>query len=453
MGFYDGHASASETNEYLNGMSIERQELNLVVEGSSIFLDIQAVGGGNITYYLDNIRYILNCTTGSGVDGKARIEIPQGTSIQPLRSIVYVLYDEQSSELILTTSIALPSALYISVAITSVQDYSTVSSTGALVLQRTTESISHNGKSSISWEREKLRALGAQYWSGVDQSLNITTNPATEDDINFTTTNGEIFQLHRQVFPNYNISTDGIWAMNVSGSGSLTNYQKLTNLNEIHEISDGTSLNSGDSINLVIWGSINYSESDTKLFVTLPTGKYTNDADAISDVNNTSVTVLPREFQTTGFLIARLVLKYSDTNGDTWANLLTKSINTWHTELNSWNTPDYPSSYPNNYDDYLVTLTHPGAEAVRVVFDEFNTEANYDFIRLRNASETDIYSYHGNLGAFTSSAIIGDTIKVYFHSDGSVRRSGVKSSKFEYMTTASSGQEVVDLRGIPTGFN
>ena len=57
-------------------------------------------------------------------------------------------------------------------------------------------------------------------------------------------------------------------------------------------------------------------------------------------------------------------------------------------------------------------------------------------------------TYHGNLGAFTSVDVAGDTIKVHFTSDSSVRRSGWHIDTLEHASTVASGAEFVDLRGV-----
>ena len=298
--------------------------------------------------------------------------------------------------------------------------------------------------------RQKLRAMGAVYWSGIDPILDITTNAGSEDNINFTVTNGEVFQLHRQAFPDYDISADGIYISNSTSSGTLTNYQKITDLNSIHEVADGTALSTGDSINLCIWGSINYSSGDCKLFVNLPEGKYTVDADAISDADGTLQDKIPVAFRTTGFLIARLVLKYTTADNVTWENLLGDPVTTWQSDAANSTSPNYPSNYGNNAD-VTNTLTKTGAVAVRVHFSNFITEANYDYVRLYNAADVLYYTYHGSLGAFTSPEIPGTTVKVRFTSDGSVTRSGFKIDALEYKKTSIVGAEVDDLRGQTNG--
>jgi len=437
---------------YLNSMSLQQQGLFLTVEGSEVYLDIEAVEGGDMGYWLDGIKYVLDCTTGAGVGGRARVLIPQGTSTVARNSVVYVAYSTQLGKVALFTSPTVPAGAIAVVAIIVIQDYSTVSANGALLLQRTTDAVSHNQRGAISFEREKLRVLGALYWSGVDQDVSIVPSTTVEDSIGFTTTNGIVYQLHKQTWGDYDISTRGIWVSNSSGSGTLNPLQKLFDLNEIHEDATGVPLQDGDSINLVIWGSVNYTSDTCKLFVNLPTGKYIVEDDAVSDVKGTAVTTIPKEFRTTGFLIARLVLKYTSDNNGTWVNLLTNAQTVWSTESVNVTSPNYPSDYPPNTDVTSV-LTHAGASSVRAHFAAFNTEAGYDFAEILDVNDNNITNYTGSLDSFTTPEVQGDTIKVRFTADGSIQNTGWYIDSLEYSTLVASGREVIDLRGVPAGFN
>ena len=87
---------------------------------------------------------------------------------------------------------------------------------------------------------------------------------------------------------------------------------------------------------------------------------------------------------------------------------------TWVAQTENVTSPNYPSAYPNN-QDVTVTLTKSGATSVRVHFSAFNTESGYDFVKILNGSGTEVASYNGNKGAFTSIEVAGDTIKVDLH--------------------------------------
>lgn len=102
----------------------------------------------------------------------------------------------------------------------------------------------------------------------------------------------------------------------------------------------------------------------------------------------------------------------------------------WTSVSKSATSPGYPSSYPNNAND-SVTLSVPGASKIRVKFDAFNLESNYDFLYLLNGSGSTVATYTGNKGAFTSADVAGDTVTLRFVSDYSVNAAGYKVSQVE----------------------
>ncbi len=106
----------------------------------------------------------------------------------------------------------------------------------------------------------------------------------------------------------------------------------------------------------------------------------------------------------------------------------------WTSESANYTSPNYPSAYPNNYNN-TITITKPGATRIRVHFSAFDTESGYDFVYIQNGSGTQVASYNGSKGAFTSAEVTGDTLKVKFTSDGSVTRTGWKIDYIEYETS------------------
>jgi subtilisin family serine protease len=87
--------------------------------------------------------------------------------------------------------------------------------------------------------------------------------------------------------------------------------------------------------------------------------------------------------------------------------------------------------YGNN-QDLSWQIQHPGASAITVHFAMFNTERNYDYVQLRDGADELVVQYWGDLGAFSSDPVPGDTVNVVFHSDGSVTRDGfiIDSSRY-----------------------
>ena len=89
----------------------------------------------------------------------------------------------------------------------------------------------------------------------------------------------------------------------------------MTNLNTQTSDSNGDSLNSS-SFSFVLWGVANKTGGSEKshMMINLPSGSYAfnSPADAISDANSYSNFNIPKPFQGTGFLIARLTFTYKN---------------------------------------------------------------------------------------------------------------------------------------------
>jgi hypothetical protein len=117
---------------------------------------------------------------------------------------------------------------------------------------------------------------------------------------------------------------------------------------------------------------------------------------------------------------------YSGASGTIRAAWTVGTAATWHDI--SW-VRQTPHNYSNN-STYAYTYSYPGATQVGVHFNRITTESGYDFLRVKNAAGTVIYSVSGNLvtngtgsafGRTDGWALIpGDTITIELVTDYSV---------------------------------
>jgi hypothetical protein len=77
----------------------------------------------------------------------------------------------------------------------------------------------------------------------------------------------------------------------------------------------------------------------------------------------------------------------------------------WHTE--SW-VRETPHNYANNMV-YTYTYSKPGASQVGVHFERISTEANYDFLRIKNGAGTVLWTVSGNVVANGAGNAFGRT--------------------------------------------
>ena len=300
-----------------DGMSFDKQLITVVDDGG-LQLELESEANGDISYLINGAYSTLDCTTGPGNGGKARVALIEGTDANnPSTNYVYVTDNNGTANLEISTS--LPSGAFAWVGKVVVPDANTWTTTGEYAIQRYVESFSNSNRGALSHQREKLRALGTVYISGGTHTLNITANTSGPDEVHLDVASASIYQLHRQTFPQ--ISTGPYYY----GNGQNI-YEQITDLSDAIKIQDGTTIGNNERFNLVIWGTTNFESGDCKLFVNLSDAVYASDSQAIADVNNTVDYSAPLAMRSVAFLIARVTLKYTNANGGTWQELGTFSL-------------------------------------------------------------------------------------------------------------------------------
>ena len=307
------------TARILSGTSEDKQDIYLTVSGGNVYFEVEKTGGGDIEYIFGKgSEYDLDCTTGAGVGGRARVILTEGTTASYIRNYVYVTH--AGGVAVLNASTSMPTGEFAWVGMATIQSDTDVTADGALQFQSMDESFYGTDlRGQLSKMREKLRWIGAEYINdgGILQTFTITEG--TPDVGVLTTTAGQVYQLHRNTWSSYNMATDGLYIANASGAGVLTKNQKITDINTIRETSDGTVIVNNDRVVFTIWGTMN-SMGEQKMWLNLPTDVYANNSTALQDRFNYSVTTAPKEFQTTAFLVCKLVLRYNNTGQ--WINLV-----------------------------------------------------------------------------------------------------------------------------------
>jgi len=75
-----GFESVDATLGWFGNYPLQSLSISYVDGGTNIlYADIEATGGGNVTVYFNGTLYTLDCTTGAGAGGKARVTLTAGT--------------------------------------------------------------------------------------------------------------------------------------------------------------------------------------------------------------------------------------------------------------------------------------------------------------------------------------------------------------------------------------
>ena len=360
-----GYSRYASISKALAGMTYNRPDVTLLEDSGTIYADVERLGGGNLIFLFEEREYILDCLTGSGVGGKARIALTAGSAIAPEKNWVYVTRTPGDGLAQLNSSISRPTGEFAYVADCFIQDSVTFLATGALEAQRYTDAKEFDGRSSMQRTNERLRVLPAAWESGILQTVTIDAGPSP-DTVNLAVTAGENWQKHLQQFPAMSVFVDGIFIAN----HPTAPYTKITDLNDTEALqtSDGTTL-AGDRFNWVIWGVQNKTTGECKLMLNLPNDSYGDDEITVSDPNNTSVTTVPAEFRGTAFLIARMPMRHRTTSGGTYENLALSILGTQVIDMRGLiaNITGGATSVPlgSSFEDLLFNI--------------FNTIAGFEF--------------------------------------------------------------------------
>lgn len=303
-----------------NGMHLARHTCTVVNTGGTLYLEVEKIGGGDFIVKINGLNVTLNCTTGPGTGGKARVALTAGTDkSNPKENFIYVT-DSGGGVGILNASVTQPVGSFAWISIVVVPDVTTFDTTGVYSHQRYTEALSHNGRGGLSYERERIRHQGAKYESGIDQTVVITPNGGAPDNVILTTTAGEVYQLHRQTIPAFSGTPTLFVANHPTGA-----YTAITDLNQILVDANNDSL--VDKVfTLIVWGVASSIVGECKLLINLPNGSYDTDAAALADANNTVSTMVSQEFHQTAFLVCRLVFRHSSAASGTWTNIVDQDL-------------------------------------------------------------------------------------------------------------------------------
>ncbi len=287
-----------------DGMAYDKLDIIVADANPDVSVSVQAEGGGDPSFFIAGARYTLSTP--------ATVNLNLGTVANPVTNFIYVTTSG------LQVSTGLPTGEFAWVGKLSIADRASFLADGLFVFQRFTESFLNNGRGLFSHEREKIRLLGALYISGVNQTVAITTNAGSADNVHLELTSGLIHQLHRQTWPAFTVGPY------YYGNGPNVN-ERINDLNEILTDVNGGSL-VDKYFNLIFWGAVASDTAESKIFVNLPSAAYDSQSQAIADSSNTSDYSVPEEFRSVGFLISRVTLRQESSANGTWTEEQTLSL-------------------------------------------------------------------------------------------------------------------------------
>jgi len=306
------------SNFYLSntGMIKEPSSLTVFEDAGIVKASLEARGGGNLTLIYEEGELVFNSTPA------VEINLQSGTNTAPVLNYIYIL---KSTGLLTSNITGFPDETHVSIGTAFIQSPSSVALIGPYKTQNWNDFLIDTGsQGNASSANFWIRNRPATFVEGIALTTQTTTNAGVIDNLNCSTTLGKVLRRNLQSFPAKNTATgDEILVVNEPSNP----YRLINDLNEIEDDANGGNLRANNRrYNLVLWAAQNNNDADCKYFVNLPSFSYGNDSQAITDRDNSANLSIPQEFNGVGFLIARLTVRYTTTNGGTLAVIGTEDL-------------------------------------------------------------------------------------------------------------------------------
>lgn len=317
-----------------NGAFLNQVRGSISSDGTTITLSVDKAGGGDLTIRFSDGYYDWDTTPA------ATVTLTPGTDTVPVVNYVYML---QSTKTLTVSTSGWPSAEHAKIGRTLLPSAALVQTDGAYMLHRQSDETWESGEDGhILHITDWVRSQNATWISGVAQTLTITVNGGSKDNVIFTSTAGVVKQLHDTDFPAFT-GTPDLYVVN----DSVTPYTKITDINAIDTDSSGGSL-VNKYFTLVIWGASSGNGTSEKLYINLPSGGYNSANYAKKDARKKANYSIPSEFKGSGFLIAAYVLHYDSAASGTWTNEQFTDLRGLYPSITAGGSTDYPSEFDDS---------------------------------------------------------------------------------------------------------
>jgi hypothetical protein len=291
-----------------NGSLLETSSVVVTSDGATITCSVEKAGGGDLTAVFSDGFDIWDTTPPDTVS------LTAGSDISPQLNFVYYL---QSTKTLTVSIVNWPITEHVPIATVICQSAASLQTDGAYKVHVWTDHVGNvNEQGHIYDLNFWVRQQNAMWQAGVVQTFTITTNVGVPDNVQITTTAGNVLQLHPHIFPSFPGPSPDYYVIN----DPTVPFNVVTDLNALLTDSTGASM-AGRFFSLVLWGAVSEEGADSKFYINLPAGSYNNanaledDAEGFADFD------IPADFKCSGFLIAQWNLRQQAASGGTWTSI------------------------------------------------------------------------------------------------------------------------------------
>jgi len=298
-----------------NGAILEDHAVTVTSDSADVTLTLDNADAVNdLSLFFNGVFYVFTAP--------ASIILTAGSDSAPTENYIYI---PESTRVLTVSTVGWPGGQYVAVATVVVQSATGVQNDGAYKVHAWTDHLADSSNGGhLAHLNKWIRNRPVSWDSGVAQTTTIVINGGAIDNVYFATTSGSAYQLHNHAFPALDMQTGTpIWVVN----DFTTKYDRITDLSIIDTDSTGATLRSNNTYySIFVWGAVNEDATDCKYFCNAPSGFYTNETSAISDISDYTDQTIPREYRGVGFPIARIVLRYQTGASGTFTEILTENL-------------------------------------------------------------------------------------------------------------------------------
>ena len=293
------------------------QSITLVKDGGSWYADVEQQGGGDLDFFIaGGETETLDCTTGSGVGGKARTPaLTLGTLNFAFPNFIWIEMIAGTPTLVVGPDVNQLVPVVILGVFTLLDDASTLAD-GPLFYSRFESSsmVSPQLQGLVEVLSERIRVNGPSIYVGVEGALQFSG--ASPTNVQLGTTQGIMYVLARENLPAFP-APNSFYIIN----HPTEPFKKINDLNEVDIDANGDSL-IGRRYGLDFAVALSSEGMGLKFYISLPNGSYNGINQAIRDDNGYGGFNIPLEQQGGLVRICRAVLRYQSSGGGTITNVL-----------------------------------------------------------------------------------------------------------------------------------
>ena len=276
-------ANHHDNARFLNGSILEDHEVNIVKTPTTTSLQVVEFGSNR-----GFLSILLNQEYTKFI-APSQILLTNGTDTLPATNYVYI----NTSGVLEKGLTGFPTAVqFAPVATIVLQSAATANTYGPYKVHAWTDHLADSkGQGHLSHINKWIRNRPALWKTGVVFSAPIGVAQAT---IPITYTSGTVSQLHIHSVPIFNTATGSkMYGIN----NPVTPYAQRSGITpSIDTDSLGGSIGNNKYYTIVIWGVVSENAADCKIFFNLPSGSYTNIADALNDIDKYNNFTIPDKY-------------------------------------------------------------------------------------------------------------------------------------------------------------